>query len=75
MDNFSETIINAVEKAKNAVVKIERITDKNNKDQIEGSGSGFMISSDGYLFTNSHVVNKAKKLKVVFINDISFWIS
>ena len=63
MDNFSETIINAVEKAKNAVVKIERITDKNNKDQIEGSGSGFMISSDGYLFTNSHVVNKAKKLK------------
>jgi S1-C subfamily serine protease len=65
MDNFSETIINAVEKAKNSVVKIERITDKHNKDQTEGSGSGFMISSDGYLFTNSHVVNKAKKLRVV----------
>lgn len=71
MDNFSETIINAVEKVKSSVVKIERITNKNNKDVAEGSGSGFMISSDGLLFTNSHVINKAKKLKVV-LHDGSF---
>ena len=65
MDNFSETVINAVDKVKSSVVKIERIINKNNKEISEGSGSGFMISSDGLLFTNSHVVNKAKKLKVV----------
>ena len=65
MDAFSETIIKAVETAKYAVVKIERITSKDNKDSTDGSGSGFMFSSDGYLFTNSHVVHNAKKLKVV----------
>lgn len=65
MDNFSETVIGAVDKLKNSVVKIERIANKNNKDIAEGSGSGFMISTDGLLFTNSHVINKAKKLKVV----------
>lgn len=65
MDNFSDTIINAVDKVKSSVVKIERLVNKNNKDVAEGSGSGFMISTDGLLFTNSHVVNKAKKLKVV----------
>ncbi len=65
MDNFSETVIGAVDKLKNSVVKIERIVNKNNKDIPEGSGSGFMFSSDGLLFTNSHVINKAKHLKVV----------
>ncbi|MEO5889334.1 MAG: trypsin-like peptidase domain-containing protein [Ferruginibacter sp.] len=65
MDAFSETIIKAVETVKYAVVKIERINFKNNKEVADGSGSGFMISSDGYLFTNSHVVHKAKKLRVV----------
>ncbi len=47
MDNFSETITKAVEKAKNSVVKIERFVVKNNKEIPEGSGACFMISSDG----------------------------
>lgn len=65
MDNFSETVINAVEKVKSSVVKIERIVSKNNREVVEGSGSGFMISSDGYLFTNSHVIHKAARLRVI----------
>jgi len=64
MDNYSQTIINAVDTAKSAVVKIDRIVNRNNKNTSEGSGSGFIISSDGFLFTNSHVVNKAKAIKV-----------
>jgi S1-C subfamily serine protease len=65
MDVFSETVITAVDLAKNAVVKIERLGAKNNKEISQGTGSGFVFSSDGYLFTNSHVINKAEKLKVI----------
>lgn len=65
MDAYSTLIINAVDAVKKAVVKIDRFkTDKSGKKVPEGSGSGFFFSSDGYLFTNSHVVNGASELRV-----------
>ncbi len=65
MDNYSQTIISAVDTVRTAVVKIERINERNGKDIPSGTGSGFLFSSDGYLFTNSHVVHGAKRLNVV----------
>src|SRR5258706_3986111 len=64
-DIFSQIIIDAVDKVKTAVVKIERIGEHAGKEQVNGSGSGFIFSSDGYLFTNSHVVAGAQKLNVM----------
>ena len=64
MDHYSETIINAVEKVKTAVVKIEIYKTQNKKEVLAGTGSGFLFSSDGYLFTNSHVVHNATQIKV-----------
>jgi len=65
MDSYSATIINAVDKVKTAVVKIEIFNNVKGKEQAAGSGSGFLFSSDGYLFTNSHVIHNAKKIKVM----------
>jgi S1-C subfamily serine protease len=64
MDAYSSTIINAVSTVKTAVVKIETQQEKNNKRIPGGTGSGFLFSSDGYLFTNSHVVHNMPHLLV-----------
>jgi S1-C subfamily serine protease len=64
MDAYSTTIIDAVEKAKTAVVKIELYKSDKNKEVLAGTGSGFLFSSDGFLFTNSHVVHNAEIIKI-----------
>jgi S1-C subfamily serine protease len=64
MDAYSTTIIDAVEKVKTAVVKIELYKLDKNKEVPVGTGSGFLFSSDGFLFTNSHVVHNAEIIKI-----------
>src|SRR5882724_4773761 len=64
MDAYSSTIIDAVAKVKTAVVKIETHKKQDNKRTGAGTGSGFLFSSDGYLFTNSHVVYNATQMLV-----------
>jgi S1-C subfamily serine protease len=65
MDPYSETIIDAVEKLHTSVVKIEQFSSDKGRDTVTGTGTGFLFSSDGYLFTNSHVVKKAKQLRAM----------
>ena len=64
MDAYSTTIIDAVEKVKTAVVKIELYKKDKNKEVPAGTGSGFLFSSDGFLFTNSHVVHNAEIIRI-----------
>jgi S1-C subfamily serine protease len=69
MDTFSTMIIGAVDKTKNAVVKIDVFKTEKGKMRAAGSGSGFIFSSDGYIFTNAHVVEGAEKIMVSLLNE------
>jgi S1-C subfamily serine protease len=64
LDAYSEAVSGAVSAAHPAVVHIEVRGGK----APEGTGSGFFISPDGYLLTNSHVVHGATELRV-FLAD------
>jgi S1-C subfamily serine protease len=69
MDTFSSMIIEAVDKTKNAVVKIDTFKTANGKLRPAGSGSGFIFSSDGFIFTNCHVVDGAEKIMSSLLNN------
>ena len=64
IDAYSEAVSGAVAAAHPAVVHIE----VRGNDAPGGSGSGFFISPDGYLMTNSHVVHGAGQIRV-FLAD------
>jgi S1-C subfamily serine protease len=69
MDSFSSMIIRAVDKTKNAVVKIDVFKSIQGKLRPAGSGSGFIFSSDGLVFTNCHVVEGAERIMVSLLNE------
>lgn len=67
MDEFSKTIISAVDRVKEAVIKIDVFRQVRGKTAHSGSGSGFIFSSDGFAFTNSHVIHKAGQIRVTLL--------
>lgn len=72
MDEYSRIIIDAVEKAKNAVVRIDALKIRNNRPYHAGTGSGFVFSSDGLIFTNHHVIAPAEKIRVTLLDGNVF---
>ncbi len=68
LDAYSAAVTGAVERARSAVVHIEVKTAAREGEPGGGTGSGFFISPDGYLLTNSHVVHGATALRV-FLAD------
>jgi len=69
LDVYSKTITGVVSSVAEAVVHIQvqkEIVDRrtNQKQLAPASGSGFIISSDGFVITNNHVIENAKEIKV-----------
>jgi len=62
LDSYSRTVISAVDKESPAVVQITAYKNQHPKDA--GGGSGFFISSEGFIVTNSHVVSEASRIEV-----------
>ena len=68
MDAYSRTVTSVVDRVGASVVQIAVRKKKNLARRIlgnEGSGSGFVISSDGYVVTNHHVISDALDIHVI----------
>ena len=78
LDAYSRAVINAAEKASPSVVNIsvaQRTRWKgrasSSPKEVQGTGSGLIFTGDGFILTNSHVVQNTKKLEVALADGRS----
>ena len=67
LDDYSTSVIGAVARVAPAVAHL-RVVDKRRRvgGDRTASGSGFVITPDGYMITNSHVAGGASSIEVTF---------
>jgi S1-C subfamily serine protease len=70
LDAYSEAVVSAVERASPSVVHVS--VRSSGRRRGEGGGSGFVLTPDGFLLTNSHVVQGASEVHVT-LADGSRW--
>src|SRR5216117_2904881 len=67
LDAYSRTVVSAVAGVAPAVVNInvkQRVSARRGERELSGNGSGFVITPDGFILTNSHVVHDATAITV-----------
>src|SRR5476649_299995 len=75
LDAYSGAVIGALERVAPAVTFIEvtgRARGAARNRPLRGSGSGFLFTPDGYLLTNSHVVDGSDEITVRLNDDTRF---
>ena len=67
LDAYSNAVVNAADTIGESVVNVEvkLSRQKSRGGSGGGSGSGFVFTPDGYIFTNSHVVEGAEEIHVI----------
>src|SRR3954451_17403097 len=72
LDAYSKTVSEVYTEVATAVVHIKNIgSNRDNRGSNDSMGSGFLISSDGYLISNHHVAEGAKELWVTLHDGTS----
>src|SRR5207247_10069355 len=75
LDGYSRTVSGVVERVKLAVVNI-RVhhggRERAHGQETGGSGSGFIVTPDGFILTNSQVVHTAAKIEVALADGPTF---
>jgi S1-C subfamily serine protease len=73
LDAYSRTVTGVADLATPAVVSIHtRRASAGGSQQGAGSASGFVLTPDGLILTNSHVVHGSSKLRVVSVRGEEF---
>jgi len=75
LDAYSTTVTGVVKHASHAVVHVrvaKKVRHPRTKkiEEQSGSGSGFVISTDGFIVTNNHVIDDAISIKTGFADGI-----
>ena len=71
LDAYSNTVVSAIARAAPSVVHVG-VRFAGWRRRAEGGGSGFVLTPDGFLVTNSHVVHEASELTAT-LADGSRW--
>ena len=71
LDAYSAAVVGAVEQVGPAVVSIYVGGATEAEEARGGAGSGVMVTPDGYLLTNEHVVQKVTRARVRFVDGRS----
>ncbi|MEZ4358662.1 MAG: trypsin-like peptidase domain-containing protein [Kofleriaceae bacterium] len=61
-DAYSRAVVGVVSRVASAVVSLE-VVGRGGRGRPTGAGSGFVVTPDGYLLTNSHVVHQARSIR------------
>lgn len=81
LDAYSQTVVRVAQRVSDAVahLKVKKPQQQSRQNrpttpdqQGAGTGSGFLISSDGYMVTNSHVINGATHIEASLPDGRSF---